>query len=469
MSYHHERVKVLLNAICRYNRDHRANYQRAATLGDRKRGMGQIYNATPYQEQHNFLFSPQTMKQWNDLLASIDTLSDAEIIQIDQDATKLFWDMELDKVYPYVVEKLDNLENTTLEKGWRTKLQNIMRNVEKLTNNDFGMDFFQQFIQERPEGNAIGSAIATGLAMTAEVAITLLNSLVQKRVRINLMNVVNEVAKVIVDEGVDLGVNFEQLIKDHILGMVFEDAYKNQKDTKFNGYVLSYEKTGKPFIRRKSGHKNLGYTQLTVKENQIVLYIGSDRIADSSRLRQNMMDNKENKVGEAVKSVEDMPGVTQYFEKTVHDDLTNKDVTYRLYRVDGLEYEAHHLIPDQVYRKNAFFNKVRNFKNERNIPAVQYNIDRKSNGIFLPTDSETAKEHKKCTNGQMLPWHSGPHHEFSGRISRFAADMTATVTPNNAMDFIEEIENEARRIIFELGREEGKRLSFSQHDAQRYG
>jgi hypothetical protein len=103
------------------------------------------------------------------------------------------------------------------------------------------------------------------------------------------------------------------------------------------------------------------------------------------------------------------------------------------------------------------------------VPAVQYNIDRKSNGIFLPINQKTAQKHKECTNGQMLPWHSGPHPTFSGRIGSFADDMTAAVTPNNAMDLIEKVENEARRIIFELGRVEGERLSVFQHGAQSYG
>jgi hypothetical protein len=147
-------------------------------------------------------------------------------------------------------------------------------------------------------------------------------------------------------------------------------------------------------------------------------------------------------------------GVIRYFKKG----------NIFLYRVDNVKYEAHHLIPAEVYLNHAFFKEVRRLTKGM---SVQYDINRKSNGIFLPDSQTECNRHKENTQGlegcekegQDLPRHSGSHPKFSGEIKRLATDMMVRLTSENWLGLITELEDEAREKIFEVERK-GKRLAY---------
>jgi hypothetical protein len=240
--------------------------------------------------------------------------------------------------------------------------------------------------------------------------------------------------------------NLSDLIEHGIIGIRFEDARdeKEKGNPILGSYDLYKNANGIPSIRTMNNR----YVRLMIMDDRITIY---KRIADSRKLRHNMITSDTD-----MKIVNVRQGVIRYFKK---DNIF-------LYRVATVEYEAHHLIPAEVYLNHAFFKKVRRLTKGM---SVQYDINRKSNGIFLPNSQTECDRHKENTQGlegcekegQDLPWHSGSHHEFSDAVKEVAArKMTDNIiTSNNYLRLITELEDEARKMIFAAERT-GKRLAF---------
>lgn len=104
----------------------------------------------------------------------------------------------------------------------------------------------------------------------------------------------------------------------------------------------------------------------------------------------------------------------------------------------GGNYQAHHIIPDEVVRKHELFAAAREW----------FDIDRSSNGIWLPSNEE-AYEHA------LLPLHNGPHGTYNSNVKRLASELFAAsekpLAKDDAMRSIAVLETRLRNSIIEYG------------------
>ena len=86
-------------------------------------------------------------------------------------------------------------------------------------------------------------------------------------------------------------------------------------------------------------------------------------------------------------------------------------------------HQAHHLIPDEVVRTNELLKLARE--------KAGYNLDRGSNGIYLP---ETPEARLKTPESADLPLHRGSHPEYSRMADDIANKELARLTAKHGGD-----------------------------------
>jgi len=112
--------------------------------------------------------------------------------------------------------------------------------------------------------------------------------------------------------------------------------------------------------------------------------------------------------------------------------------------------QAHHIIPDQAMRDNALLRRAHD--------EQLFDFDSADNGIFLAENPGDLAASRNFHNGLDVPYHNGPHTNYSNAVIAFADQVLANLTQNTPLanltdtqiqNAVQLIRDEAERLMLD--------------------